>query len=201
MSVGDIYRLSVRSQRTGSGDDVVNGWHFRQFNPLVFDTAGEDLIGAWENYCQDLYLGLMSTIYVLDLFEVRQIVGGNEIFQQTVSRVGTRGTDATVLPAQTSCIVNWQTGLAGRRFRGRTFMPPASEGDIVEGLFESTYLAGVDNFIAAMITDMASIGIEFASWELVVHSTAGAPTSTNVISGSGNPNPGQRRSRRIGVGS
>jgi len=201
MAVGDIYRLSARSQRTGSGDDVVNGWHFRQANPLVFDTAGEDLIAAFEEYCETVYLGLMSTLYILDLYEVRQITGGNEIFQSAVSRPGTRGTDSTVLPSQTACIINWQTGLAGRRFRGRTFMPPASEGDIVEGQFESTYLGGVADFIALMIDDMASISVTFASWELVVHSTAGAPTSTTVITGAANPNPGVHRSRRIGVGS
>jgi len=201
MALGDTYRLSVRSQRTGSGDDVVNGWHFQQDTALVFDTAGEDLVAAWVDYCSPLYLGLMSTMYTLDLIEVRQVTGGNEIFQSTVSLPGTRGTDATVLPAQTSCVVNWATGQAGRRFRGRTFMPPASEGDIIEGVFESTYLAGVANFVTAMVDTMNSVSIDYAIWTLVVHSTAGAPISTVVISGAGNPNPAQRRSRRIGVGS
>ena len=201
MAVDDVYRLSVRSQRTGSGDDVVNGWHFRQDAPLVLDSAGVDLVSAWISYCQALYLGLMSTIYTLDLYEVRQVVGGDEIYVQPTSEAGTRGSDASVLPAQSSCIINWGTGKAGRRNRGRTFMPPASEGDIVEGLYESTYLSGVANFVTAMLDDMGSVTIDFAAWTLVVFSQAGAPTATPVTAGLVNPNPGQRRSRRIGVGS
>lgn len=201
MATSDTYRLSARSQRNDSGDDVVNVWHFRQDTTLVFDTAGEDLVAAWQNYVQTLYLGLLSTAYTLDLLEVRQVTGGSEIYQLVVSEAGTRGTDATVLPAQASCVVNWGTGFAGRRFRGRTFMPPASEGDIIDGKYESTYLAGVANFCDAMIDDMASIDIAYAVWTLVVYSTAGGIVSTQITTGAGNPNPGMHRSRRLGVGS
>lgn len=201
MATGDVYRLAVRSQRTGSGDDVVNGWHFRQDTALVLDSAGEDLVAAWTDYCQGLYLGLMSTIYTLDLYEVRQKTGGVEVYVQPTSEAGTRGTDATVLPAQSSCVINWGTGLAGRRFRGRTFMPPASEGDIVEGRYEPTYVSGVSNFVTAMIDDMSSVSIDYAIWTLVVFSTVGSPTDTDVTVGQVNTNPAQRRSRRLGVGS
>lgn len=201
MAIGDNYRLSVRSQHNSTFDDVVNGWHFTQLSALVFDTPGEDLIAAWANYCSATYLGSMSVNYTLDLFEVRQVTGGNEITQAAVSLAGTRGTSATQLPPQVSCVVNWGTGLAGRRFRGRTFMPPASEGDVVDGRFEPTYISGVENFALAMIQDMPSINVNFAQWELVVFSTAGAPTATPIVTGVPNTNPATRRSRRFGVGS
>lgn len=201
MAVGDIYRLSARWQREVTGDDVVNVWHFRQDAPLVFDTAGEDLVAAFRNYCEPTYFAITSSIYVLDLYEVRQATGGFEIYQEVVSVPGTRGTDVTVLSAATSCVLNWRTGLAGRSNRGRTFMPPTAEGDLDTGQFIPGYLDGVNAFADAMIDDMSSLNILFSVWRLVVFSQVGGPHGTDITSYFANPNPAKMGSRRLGVGS
>jgi len=208
MALGDIYRLAMRWQHVTSGDDVVNVWHFQQNSLLILDTPAEDLLQAFTEEVITLYSGLTSPLYLLDLITVRQITGGIEIFEIGASTLGERGTTATGLPGQVACVVSWRTGLAGRRRRGRTYMPPAAEEDLNAGRWIAGYVAGVTNFGNGMVTGMATATIGHASWLFGVWSvpqtvpppdppTLFTPITSFII----DPVPGTMRSRRVGSGS
>jgi len=208
MAVGDIYRLAARWQHVGSNDDVVNVWHFRQQSGLIVDTPGGDLVQAFVDAAVTLYAGLTSVLYTLDLITVRQVQGGEEVFETAADYPGQRGVSATGLPGQLSCVLSWRTGLAGRRRRGRTYMPPAAEEDLNAGQWISGYIAGVTNFADAMRDDMNTVTLTHAAWQLGIWSvpnsdppadplTLFTPVTTWIIDSV----PGTMKSRRIGSGS
>jgi hypothetical protein len=208
MAIGDIYRLSARWENNLTQDDIVNVWHFRQDQVTIFDTAGEDLVGAFIEECVPVYAALVAASYTLNLFSVRQVEGGEEIYEEAVSIPGTRGTAATQLPSTVACVLSWKTGLAGRRRRGRTYMPVTVEGDIDTGQFITAYLDGVDAFALNMIDDMQNNSLTHANWAFGIWSapqTIPLPTPptlfTDVTQGIARSNPGTIRSRRAGSGS
>jgi hypothetical protein len=74
------------------------------------------------------------------------------------------------LPVDTSIVVSWRTGLAGRSYRGRTYLPPWHEtkNDDSTGTFpvpDSTTVTGITVNAAGLISELAGI-----SAPLVVYS-------------------------------
>jgi hypothetical protein len=208
MAINGIYRLSARWENNLTGDDIVNVWHFRQDEITILDTPGEDLVQAFVTECIPVYAALVAASYTLNLFSVRQVEGGEEIYEEAVSHPGTRGTAATQLPSTVACVLSWKTGLAGRRRRGRTYMPVTVEGDLDTGQFIAAYLDGVDAFALNMIDDMATGTVGHAAWAFGIWSapqTVPLPTPptmfTQVTQGIARANPGTVRSRRAGSGS
>ena len=201
MAEGDVYRLSALWEHEASGDDVVNVWHFVQDSALILDTPGEDLVGAFQANVETLYAGIVHVNYTLTKYSVRRVQGNTEAFDLLVSVPGERGVTNDQNAAQVSGIITWTTGLTGRSFRGRTYLPPTSEGDVSGGLFSSTYYPeGMSNFAEAMIVDMSLVTIEFAAWILTVWSPT-LEQQTPVTGFVARQVPGVQRKRRIGVGS
>ena len=200
MAVGDVYRLSVQFEREVSADDAVNVFHFRQGSGTIFDTPGEDLVEAFIDQIQPTYVAIVSSAYDLVRYAVRQVTGGLEVYEQGTLVDCTRGTDETQLPAQSTCVISWRSGLAGRSRRGRTYLPPTAEGDIVSGVFDTAYLDGVEAMAGDIIAMAQSGGVSYGNWEFGIWSeTLG--TFTPVTFALVRSVPATQRRRRLGVGS
>lgn len=201
MAVGEIYRLAVKWEHEITGDDAVNIFHFKQLDALILDTPGEDLVGAFQEEVEELYAGIVSVNYSIVQYSVRKVASNEDAYDAPAAVTGERGTTSDQLPSTVAAIITWTTGLTGRNNRGRTYLPPTSEGDLLAGLWASTYFpTGMGNFADAMIEAMAELTVTHAGWQLGVRSEtfdAFQPITGYVL----RQVPGTVRRRRFGVGS
>lgn len=69
---------------------------------------------------------------------------------------GAGSAGATGLPKQSCGLITWRTGLIGRPFRGRTYMPfPASAADTGDGLPTAAYVTLLGTFAVNYLTPLA----------------------------------------------
>jgi hypothetical protein len=80
------------------------------------------------------------------------------------------------LPQQSAAVITWRTGLAGRSFRGRTYLPGLGEGDQVDGVLNGTYETDAAAFAAQMLA-VFGVGGSDTNWQFVVISevSSGSP--------------------------
>lgn len=197
MAIGDFYTLTVKAENIASGDDAVNVLCFQQQTGLVLDEPGEDLVEAWQDTCQPLYITLLSSAYTLTGLTVRAKSDPEYIYE--ASGLNVNGTSTgDCLPPVSAPLVSLRTGFAGRRNRGRIYMPPTSELHQVAGVLQTTYTDAWADYIDSMLP--AGGGLEFAQWQLSVWSeanNAGRPVTTYLL----RTILATQRRRRPGVGS
>lgn len=97
--------------------------------------------------------------------------------------VGAGGEAPPDCPRQTCGLVSWQTQLAGRRYRGRFYMPFPSVGNVqTDGIPTAAYVTSLNNLASAIrnynvITNVGATGNMAAT--LVIHHRPGkSPTPT-----------------------
>jgi hypothetical protein len=201
MAVGDVYRLGVVSSFTGF-DQMVNVFHYEQLADGAFPGA-QELCLQWEADALPAYLDLLSTRITVQILEARQVLGGAESFDLGIGVNGELSSD-DIVPLTSAPIISWRTGLAGRSFRGRTYLPPVPEGNQDAGNLDSAYSDLMDAFAAANRLLINGVTEEF---QLVVFSTVEdgsprvPPIATPVTSWVVRDNMGSQRRRRQGVGS
>jgi len=111
---------------------------------------------------------------------------------QVVTNVAAAGLAASSpLPNETAMVVSLLTNTAGRRGRGRVFVPGqnASDMDTDDGTFENTYVAGMTTTWQALVA-----GLDTAGFNLAVNSVAGS-TFHNVQSAVARDTPHHQRRR------
>lgn len=196
MATGDIVRLSIESLFNGE-TTVVNVFHYRQETELILDTPAEDVIQAWVGGAQPTYLAAISEGNVLQVARAVQLTGAPlTIAEVELTGSGTRA--GTGLTPQSSPCISWRTGIAGRRNRGRTYMPPVPQTDNNAGVIGAGLVAALQDFVddAILIGD----GITTADWQLVVWSSitlAGVEVTEGRVPAIFNTQ--RRRVRGVGV--
>ena len=192
----DFYRLVAEINTNTATNLVINGWTFQQQGDLTTKEAGESLIDAFQANVQTAYRGLFHSNFLVVAYHVRGLTDPTYGFDKdAVNLAGTL--TGSVLPSQVSSVASWRTGLIGRRFRGRTYLPPANEESLTDGLFAGSYRTNVINWGEDMIT--IEDNTESILWSLHVHSKAGG-TFTPVTGVLNSVVPGVIRSRRLGSG-
>jgi len=198
MAVNDYYWL-IAELNNSAGDAVqVNRWVFQQRDLLIFDEPGEDLVEAFIDIVAPAYDNLYSSQYTLQTLRVRGITDPTYGYDRGGLSIAGVLTGERVAN-QVSAIITWTTGLVGRSYRGRTFLPVASEAQMTNGSWSNTYLGYMTAFGNAMLA-MNAVSIDFAPWKLHVWSDtlAAATPVTGFITRSV---PGTQRRRRLGRGS
>jgi len=165
--IGDIFKLSVICNNIADGSDYVNVHHFRQETPLVDLDPGTDLVNAWEATIPALYTPLMSNITALTQAEVRQIGLPTYIYARTLTGYVGDNTD-NMLPPTTAPLISWRTGLAGRSYRGRTYMFPTTEVHQERGVVAASYSGAWEDWANAMLT--IGDGVTSAQYILTIYS-------------------------------
>jgi hypothetical protein len=182
MAVNDVYRLAIHWRRLSSPNTAVNVFHFKQTAPLILDTPGEDLVGAFQDICEAAYLGLVTDFITIFRYTVAKAPAFDIEYELGVA--GTPGSlSGTPLPARTSLCINWRSATPGRRGRGRSFIPPAVEGSSAGNSPEGAYISAANSFIDNVVNDMPADVVTFAGWEPQVWSEADG-VARPIVSGS-----------------
>jgi len=94
------------------------------------------------------YRGVQVSVQNVSPLPATQFYNGN-------AAIGTGG--AIDLPRQTCGLLQFQTANAGRRFRGRWYLPfPATTADVAGGLPSSTYLTAAQSIASALLTNLSA---------------------------------------------
>lgn len=163
MAIGDIYKLSVLGT-FGSGHQWVMTHHYRQVLVTIVDTPGEDLATQFESEVASVLAQIISTNYVINTIEVRQITGGLEAYDLPLELPGEQVGEE--LPPQVCPLVKWATGLSGRRNRGRSYFPASVEATQTAGELSTAYKTAVQNVANAHLRLGESLA---PTWEKVIY--------------------------------
>lgn len=170
MAVGDVYRLAVQLRRETDPFTCVNVFHLRQEAPLILDTPGEDLVDAFRSIVETDYLNLFTNLLTIYRYSVAKApLFLTEYFVDVVVPGALTGEG---LPPRTSAVITWRTADLTRRGRGRTFLPPATEGSSTGSGVTGGYLADMQDFISKYLTVLPADIITHAGWLPGIWSTA-----------------------------
>lgn len=206
MAIGDVYRLSIICDG-GFGTQAIHDLAFRQETTLVLDTPANDLIQCYVELVESRLQNVLSNAFYVSGYRARQVdgLGVGEHFYTSGTVPGERTGDT--LPPQATAIISWKTGLAGRSFRGRSFMPPAVETDNIGGNLQATYKADLGSYIDDVFSMVTGVPVATAGWAVGVVSLwddkvlRPSPLFTPYTSALVRDFFGTQRSRRPGTGS
>lgn len=107
--------------------------------------------------------------------DVRTETGMTKLYTITTNKTGTA--TGAVMPTNIAAVVSHRTGLRGRSYRGRTYMPGLTEAQVTYDQLESAYQVDLLAAFAAIASYTNPVG-----WYHVVVSkyTEGAPRTTAV---------------------
>ena len=173
MATGDIYKGVPLYAVGGVADPDVNVWHFEQGSGQVKPTASEDLATALYEDVLPIVMDCLSDALQVSTIEVRGVTtpteGGDFTFTPSVPGTLTGQTYAL----QIAQLISWSTGNIGRHYRGRTYLPPCTEGEIDgAGSIVPAQLARLNN--AALALTAIGTTATHGTWFLVIHSEPNA---------------------------
>lgn len=112
----------------------------------------------------------------------------------TVPRTSVIGTSSGAVPAQLAAVISWRTPLAGRSYRGRTFLGllggAAQNGAVLQGSAVTT----INSSAATLISGLAALSVAGGGCSLAVYSKK-ANVCTDIISGTTDATYDTMRSR------
>jgi hypothetical protein len=162
MAIGDIFNLRVQFRNPTTGLTAENSFTFRQELATVFDTPGEDLVQRFDAEVLVLYEGLITSSYGLERKAVYQKPGNLLVYEQTpIGQSGTLSGDP--LPPMVCGLISERTATPGRRGRGRTYLPPATESVSAGRGPVQAYVDQMTSLIEALVA-MNEENINYARW-------------------------------------
>jgi hypothetical protein len=190
MAVNDVTKLAFIHSMVGADGDIIVTHHYRQTQAGSANygvaEAVEALVDFWQAIAQQDWLFSQSDRLVLESIQARSITDPTIGFDRAVGAagdlppVGLGTTSLRVAP-----VVSLRTGLIGRSFRGRNFLPPPNETDIENGALEASLVALIDEYYdtARILTD--SFIPTATLWQMTIYSptlseVAGVPVDNLV---------------------
>jgi hypothetical protein len=175
MSVNDVTKLAFIHSMIGADGDIIVTHHYRQTqaNSLTMTvTAGvESLVARWQAEVQDDWLASQSDRLVLESIQARSITDpqvGIDVAVGVAGDLPPIGLGTTSL--RVAPVVSLRTGLIGRSFRGRNFLPPPNETDIENGVLETILIDLIDAYYdEALILSDAQIPTA-SLWQMTIYS-------------------------------
>lgn len=165
IAIGDVFRLKAVWQRTTDGPTAINQFVFKQLDALVLDTPEEDLIGAFREECEDLYVNLVTNTIAIVRYEVAQAPLFLTSLVDDVDDIGGNLT-GDPLPARIAGLIGFRTADLSRRGRGRYFIPPANEVSNTAGAPSTGWQVSAQDFSDALFSNMSTLSITHAGWQL-----------------------------------
>lgn len=141
MAFSDIFDLQFQA-RLASGQAVRNTLHFRR-NPSAGEVDAAFLSAlagdASTTTIKNAYKGILGTTSALEGILLRATAdpqdpgADRDEFFRAVDEVGTRALSGSSSPDELTTILKLSGDLAGRRFRGRLWLPPPSQQSFIVG--------------------------------------------------------------------
>lgn len=203
MPAGDLFELVVVGRHAGAL--VLNTFGFAQVGSPAGDPAAT-LAGNWNSTCMTAWRNLVSGNYAVNALWVNAVApAGAARYELNFSPPLAGNVVGEALPPQNAGVITWRTALAGRSYRGRTYVPAIAEGQQTDGTLSTTWQTNAAAFVSALvgafITNAAT-----NNFRLVVISRVNGgvarptPIGTNVVNGSPRPYVYNQDRRTIGRG-
>jgi len=169
MSAGDVYKAAVLWAVGGVDDPEVNVFHYRQGEDQVKPTPSEDLATALYEDALQAVADCISDAIQTSTIQVRGVTtpteGGDFTFDPAI--VG--GLSGQTYALQIAQLISWSTGLIGRHYKGRNFLPPPTE-DVINGAGSiSSGQLTLLNSAALALVHIDATGTH-GEWLLCIHS-------------------------------
>lgn len=213
-----LIRMSVEG--TIYGSQVVNVFHFQHYKNLIVTTPTSQDLADFLNYMdtngRSKYLQPLSHDYTINKYTARTLVEpaiAVELIPLTGTLIGTQPSEGEA--NQVAGIVTWRTAFAGRRYRGRTYLPAMPESEVNAGVLSPAILGWITTW-ADWWRAVAWVGEDTQSHSAnlcVLSDPDGVLPSPTTPPGKRIPTfdivnsfvaryiPGTQRRRRVGVGS
>lgn len=169
MAINQLYRLAVECGAVNASGKVVNVFHYVQTSADVSANGATSLVLTWNAQMTASYVATFSSSVQYEGLRARNIDNPTEglDFTRAVPAPGTVTGD--MVPPQIASLITWQTGLIGRSFRGRTYLPPTGESAIGNaGALTAGQLAAMATFAEA--AKILEATVDHPSYQLVVYS-------------------------------
>ena len=169
VTIGEVVRLTVRG--TMHGSTVMYGHHFRAKSvPGTF----LGLATAYATTIVPLLVAATSAeVTWLAVTVASTKVGGDETLNHPLPAATIGALTGDALPGQNSMLVSVHTGVRGRRYRGRFYVPGVTETGSTGGRIIGAQLTAL-NALAEGIQS-AFTGSGNVNWELAVYSPVSPP--------------------------
>lgn len=135
-----------------------------------------------KNGAGGLFANCASSVSSVEL-RIRDVKPGTAAtYDYSYASVAGADVSGQELPPQCALVLSWFTALAGRSYRGRTYLTGFTEQTQDNGVWDSTHLTNVTGIITQMLTVYGSGGTD-GNWQFGVISRYlnGAPRITPVI--------------------
>lgn len=183
MAVGDILEMRVLCV---SGDQIgVNVRHYRVNTEVAPIPTHLDIANSLDNVFAPLYKEVLSSLATFRGIGIHKVFPlPPTVEAQSTLNVGPGLRTGDILPSQTSGVVSLRTALAGRRFRGRAFIPfPAEVSNDAAGVPNGAYQINLGLIMNALIASrnvnvgLGSVGLVPVIYRRIAH------TSTDIQTG------------------
>lgn len=151
--IPDLYcQVAVHFHPGNGGKACVNVFGVSldsHLDQTAVDGLSDDLADAYKDW--------LASPGTYDSIRVLENNGGDLLDWQSTSSAGSAAGGADVLPPNVMAMVDKKTGLSGRKFRGRTFLPDLNEGNVSDnGTLNGTALTALQAWADAVTTAFAS---------------------------------------------
>lgn len=195
MAIGDVWRMTILGEVVGQQQQ--NVLHYQTLIPR--DGDDDDLpalILIAQEYVAPLYEPITTAEWILREIQIRGVThptqGADVVIDQPGVNVG------QLLPLQSAPVLSLKTGLIGRSYRGRLYLPTITEDNAQAGVIEEPFYTTLGTFGTNLLQIQRPGGQPYTAG-LVVWSRK-LQTATRVISAAPDPILGVMRKRRQGVG-
>lgn len=185
MAINDIYRLAVECGAVNASGLVVNVFHYRQTTVNPVSSGAAELVNAFNTSLSALYVACFSSSAQLESYKARNLTVPTEGFDLTRGTPLAGTVTGDMIAPQNAELISWRTGLIGRSYRGRTYLPPTGESAVGSaGALGAGQLAAMAAFATAAMSIAATAN--WAGFQLLVYSPTlgtGTPVTSYAVRG------------------
>lgn len=167
MAIGDL--ALVVAELRGAGQVFQNTFGFKAISAgaTLTNLVADFRDAAIKNTSGGLLYPLTDDVGCAYVRAVDVVPGTQANVEESFAEVLGAGNTSEPLPFHCAVVITWRTGLAGRSYRGRTYLTGAAEDQQNAGQWSSAFLAVVATFPVNMLATFGPTGSN-ANWQLVV---------------------------------
>lgn len=205
-TVGDLAEVVLQYYDGVNLSTYINTFGFRCIaTPADLTELGNDFKTALVKNTSGGFLACTVGAIGSAALTVRDVVPGTGAPAQIAytNVPGSLATDSW--PPQCASVISWRTALAGRSYRGRTYLPPGDEGNQARGAISAALVTLIGAAATQMLTVFGPAGTN-GKWQfgVITRRHNGVPTIppqwNAVTSALIDPTVKTQRRREIGVG-
>lgn len=171
MAIGTSYRLSIIALTSGTLH--VNTYWMRQRVDTPGVAPSLALVNEWRSIMDNVYRGCFPNNWQQQEYSVFVAKGSPENLTYVNVAQGRGIFGGSPSPTQLSAVITWRTDIAGRRYRGRSYLGSLTSGSFSGQLLAPAYFSALDIFSFRMLNEWQNQ----SSFDFVIKSKVAGTTS------------------------